>query len=59
MMGEKSQSLQVSEEESLFYKINHRLMRLYEIMQENKQGIAKERADLQELVSDISHLHYM
>lgn len=30
-------------------------MRLYEIMQENKQGIAKERADLQELVSDISH----
>ena len=51
----KTQSLQVSEEESLFYKINHRLMRLYEIMQENKQGIAKERADLQELVSDISH----
>ncbi len=55
MMGGKSQFLQVSEEESLFYKINHRLMRLYEIMQENKQGIAKERADLQELVSDISH----
>lgn len=55
MMGGKKEFTQVSEEESLFYKINHRLMRLYEIMQENKQGIAKERADLQELVSDISH----
>lgn len=43
------------EEESLFYKINYRLGRLYEIMQENKNSIAKERADLQELISDISH----
>lgn len=55
MMGEKSRFLQISEEENLFYKINHRLMRLYEIMQENKQGIAKEKANLQELISDISH----
>ncbi len=55
MMGGKSRFLQISEEENLFYKINHRLMRLYEIMQENKQGIAKERANLQELISDISH----
>ena len=43
------------EEESLFYKINYRLGRLYEVMQENKNSIAKERADLQELISDISH----
>ncbi len=42
-------------EESLFYKINHRLTRLYEIMQENRRSISKERADLQELISDISH----
>ena len=27
----------------------------YEVMQENKNSIAKERADLQELISDISH----
>lgn len=47
--------IQISEEESLFYKINHRLLRLYEIMQKKRQNIAKEREDLQELISDISH----
>ena len=46
---------QVCEEENLFYKINHRLVRLYEVMWENQESIAKERADLQELISDISH----
>ena len=46
---------QICEEESLFYKINHRLARLYEVLRENREGIAKERADLQELISDISH----
>lgn len=42
-------------EESLFYKIEYRLNRLYEVMQKNKNSIAQERADLQELISDISH----
>ena len=46
---------QVCEEENLFYKINHRLVRLYEVMRENRESVAKERADLQELISDISH----
>ena len=46
---------QICEEESLFYKINHRLTRLYEVLRENRESIAKERADLQELISDISH----
>ena len=46
---------QVYEEENLFYKINHRLIRLYEAMRENRESVAKERADLQELISDISH----
>lgn len=46
---------QQEHEESLFYKINYRLVRLYEVMQENKQIITKERAELQELISDISH----
>ncbi|MFR1233058.1 MAG: sensor histidine kinase [Evtepia gabavorous] len=36
-------------------KSDYRLGRLYEVMQENKNSIAKERADLQELISDISH----
>lgn len=55
MMNGKMDISQVSEEENLFYKINHRLVRLYEVMQENKSIIARERADLQELISDISH----
>lgn len=46
---------EMAEEESLFYKINYRLGRLYEVMDENRRSIAKERADLQELISDISH----
>lgn len=46
---------QILEEESLFYKINHRLARLYEVMRENHRSIDKERSDLQELISDISH----
>ena len=45
---------QIYGEESLFYKINHRLARLYEVLRENRESIAKERADLQELISDKS-----
>lgn len=55
MMTGEIEPPQVMEEESLFYKINHRLTRLYAIMQENRRIITKERADLQELISDISH----
>lgn len=47
--------LEMAEEESLFYKISYRLGRFYEVMNENRHSIAKERADLQELISDISH----
>ena len=46
---------QIYEEENLFYKINHRLLRLYKVMRENRERVAKDRADLQELISDISH----
>ena len=55
MFSENMQPKQTDCEESLFYKINYRLGRLYEVMQENKNSIAKERTDLQELISDISH----
>ena len=55
MLSGDMQPKQTVEEESLFYKINYQLGRLYEVMQENKNSIAKERADLQELISDISH----
>ena len=55
MLDGASAPQQVYEEENLFYKINHRLVRLYEVMRENRESVAKERADLQELISDISH----
>ena len=55
MLSGNMQPKQTVEEESLFYKIEYRLNRLYEVVQENKNSIAQERADLQELISDISH----
>ena len=55
MMSGDQAMPQYAEEESLFYKIYHRLSRLYEVLRESKSSIAKERADLQELISDISH----
>ena len=55
MMNGTSAPPQVYEAENLFYKINHRLVRLYDVMRENRESVAKERADLQELISDISH----
>ncbi|WP_027625276.1 sensor histidine kinase [Clostridium lundense] len=46
---------QPSDEETLFARINHRLSRLYGIMQENRRKVDEEREKLQVLVSDISH----
>lgn len=56
MMGGRSLSeLPQAEEDTLFYKISCRLLRLYEVMGETRAAAARERADLQELISDISH----
>jgi len=55
MLSGDRKPTQMAEEESLFYKITYRLDRLYEVMRENRRSVAKERADLQELISDISH----
>lgn len=55
MMNGEARLSEVSEEENLFYKITDRLTQLYEIMQNNRRSISKERADLQALISDISH----
>ena len=43
------------EAETLLVRISHRLERLYNIMQKDRDCIAKEKADLQSLLSDISH----
>lgn len=55
MIQGNAADLEFAEEESLFYKISHRLSRLYDIMRANRQSIAREREDLQELISDVSH----
>lgn len=41
--------------ETLLARIDHRLSRLFSIMQENKRKVDEERQELQMLVSDISH----
>lgn len=55
MLTEEIESPQIVEGENLFYKISQRLVRLYEVMRANRREIAKERSNLQELISDISH----
>lgn len=44
-----------NEEETLLARISHRLEQLYIVMQKNRDSIAKEKEDLQSLLSDISH----
>lgn len=55
MMDRELEPPQIALEENLFYKINYRLARLYEAMQESHKSVDKEKSDLQELISDISH----
>ena len=43
MMSSDQEPPQYAEEENLFYKIQHRLSRLYEVLRESKSSIAKER----------------
>lgn len=55
-MIDGNEELQKSNDsETLFARINHRLTRLYGIMQENRRKVDMERQELQMLVSDISH----
>ena len=46
---------QTDNSETLFARINHRLTRLYQIMQANRRKVEEERQELQTFVSDISH----
>lgn len=55
-MIDGNEELQKSNDsETLFARINHRLIWLYEIMQENRHKVDMERQELQMLISDISH----
>lgn len=55
MLAGRMEPLPLEDEENIFYKVNHRLTRLFEVLRENHRSVEKERSDLQELISDISH----
>lgn len=55
MISGSEEPKQISDKETLFARISHRLSRLYSIMQENNRKVDEERQELQRLVSDISH----
>lgn len=55
MINGSEEPKQISDKETLFARICHRLIRLYGIMLENRRKVDKERQELQRLVSDISH----
>lgn len=55
MISGNEEPKQISDSETLFARISHRLSRLYGIMQENRRKVDEERQELQRLVSDISH----
>lgn len=46
MSGKQELSEERQHEEGLFYKIHYRLKRLYEVMQENRNHLAKERKEV-------------
>ena len=55
MINGNEEPTQISDSETLFARISHRLSRLYGIMQETRRKVDEERQELQRLVSDISH----
>ena len=55
MINGSEEPTQISDSETLFARISHRLSRLYGIMQETRRKVDEERQELQRLVSDISH----
>lgn len=55
MISGSERSFTDLEAETSFARISHRLERLYNIMQINRNKAEKEKAELQSLLSDISH----
>ena len=55
MLDGEIEEFPVVKKDQLFDKICYRLMRLYEVLSESRIRIARERKELQELISDISH----
>ena len=55
MMNGNEAPKRPEDSETQLARIGHRLVRLYQIMQENRRQASEERQELQMLVSDISH----
>lgn len=45
----------IFDEDTLLDRINHQLYRLYQMLQANRRSMEEQRADLQSMISDISH----
>ena len=54
MQGETTPRM-IFDNDTLLDRINHQLNRLYQMLQANKKIIEEQRADLQGMISDISH----
>jgi len=54
MQGETSPRM-IFDQDTLLDRINHQLNRLYQMLQADKKIIEEQRADLQGMISDISH----
>lgn len=55
MMRGSSTLEEIFDEDTLLDRISHQLNRLYQMLQANNRNIEAQRADLQEMISDISH----
>lgn len=55
MMQGRENPRMIFDEDTLLNKISHQLNRLYQMLLAGKRSMEEQRADLQELVSDISH----
>ncbi|WP_251389067.1 sensor histidine kinase [Mediterraneibacter agrestimuris] len=55
MIGGNERPITDMEAETVFARISYRLERLYDIMQQSRLRVEEEKAEIQALVSDISH----
>lgn len=55
MISGSGEPMRAADSETLFACISYRLLRLYDIMQENRRKVDAQRQELQMLVSDVSH----
>ncbi len=55
MMQGKAMGKTIFDEDTMLDRISHQLNRLYQMLQSNNRAIEEQRADLQGMISDISH----